>query len=125
MLLRPMSSLEIEYQPEARPATAMLYLKGRAGFRESHELRDVLFRAIDTLGDKNLVVDLEGLDSLDTAAMAVLVEGLVATRDAGPDLFLVGAGESVDFLLAFFISSANILTSSPYSFPVTMLPFTS
>ncbi len=89
------SSLEITLEPDARPASAMLYLRGEASHRESVELREVLFRAIDTLGDKNLVVDLEGLSRLDTAAMAVLVEGLVATRDRGPDMFLVCASESV------------------------------
>ena len=89
------SPLEIAFEPDAMAATAMLYLRGRAGFRESRQLRDALFAAIATLGDKNLVVHLEGLSRLDTAAMAVLVEGLVATRDSGPDVFLVCASESV------------------------------
>ncbi|MFQ5525836.1 MAG: STAS domain-containing protein [Thermoanaerobaculia bacterium] len=89
------SLLEIEFDSDAKPATAMLYLRGEAGYRESAGLRDALFAAIDGLGDKNLVVDLEGLSRLDTAAMSVLVEALVATRDQGPDLFLVCASESV------------------------------
>lgn len=89
------SPLVIELERDAKPASAVLTLTGRASYRESAELREALFGAIDELGDKNLVVDLEGLERLDTAAMAVLVEGLVATRDRGPDLFLVCAGESV------------------------------
>lgn len=95
MLIAMPSNLEIEFDANAKPNTAMLYLRGDAGFRESAELREVLFEAIESLGDKNLVVDLESLDRLDTAAMSVLVEGLVATREGGPDLFLVCASESV------------------------------
>lgn len=90
-----MSFLEIQFEPESKPATAMLSLRGRASYRESDQLRQVLFGAIESLGDKNLVVDLEGLERLDTAAMAVLVEGLMETRDSGPDVFLVCASDSV------------------------------
>ena len=41
---------------------------------------------------------------LDTAAMAVLLEGLIATHGKGPEIFLVGASESVTkvFQLAGF-----------------------
>lgn len=73
----------------------MLHLRGDLSFREAADLRTALFDAIERSGDKNLVVDLRELDRIDTAAMAVLVEGLVATKDRGPDLFLVGPNESV------------------------------
>lgn len=98
------SPLEISFEPDVRAATAMLHLRGRASYRETTALREALFEAIESVGDKNLVVDLQGLGRVDTAAMAVLIEGLVATRDRGPDLFLVGAGESVQrvFHLAGF-----------------------
>ena len=87
--------LAIEFEPNARPTTAMLHLGGEADFRAAAGLREAIFGAIDTAGDKNLVVDLHRLTRVDTAAMAVLVEGLVATKDRGPDVFLVGPNESV------------------------------
>ena len=90
-----MSSLSFEFLPDARPATAMFHLRGRVSYREASELRNALFEAISATGDKNLVVELEEVESLDTAAMAVLVEALQATRDHGPDVYLLCATESV------------------------------
>lgn len=89
------SPLAISFEPEARAATSMLHLGGDLGFREAAELRRALFEAIDATGDRNLVVDLREVNRIDTAAMAVLVEGLLATKDRGPDLFLIGPNESV------------------------------
>jgi anti-anti-sigma factor len=90
-----MSSLEIEFIPDAREATAMLYLRGRAGFKEANELRNALFGAIKVSGDKNLVVELGEMEWMDTTCMSVLVEALMATRDGSPALFLMGPSESV------------------------------
>lgn len=89
------SGFEAEFNPSARPATATLRLRGRADYREAARLRRELFEAIAAAGDKNLVVELDEMDRIDTAAMAVLVEGLVATHDEGPTLFLVSPNESV------------------------------
>jgi len=88
--------LEIEYQPEAVQNTAVLHLRGRASFREAPELRSRLFAAIDTLAEgTRLVVELEEVEQIDTAGMAVLVEGLIATRKRGPDLFFCTPSDSV------------------------------
>ena len=89
------SPLVIEFEPRTRPTTATLRLSGNASFREAAELRRMVFAAIDEAGDGNLVVQLEDVDRIDTAGMAVLLEALKATHDRGPDLYLVGAGESV------------------------------
>ena len=89
------SPLSIAFEPEARAASSMLHLGGELGFREAADLRTALFKAIERSGDKNLVVDLKEVDRIDTAAMAVLIEGLVATKDRGPDVFLVAPNESV------------------------------
>lgn len=90
-----MSSLSIEFEPDAMAATAMFRLHGRASYREAGELRTALFDAITVTGEKNLVVELEDVVSIDTAAMAVLIEALKATHDRGPDMYLVCATESV------------------------------
>lgn len=73
-------------------------------FHEAPELRRRLFEAIAANPDRNLVIELGQVERMDTAAMAVLLEGLLATRSEGPPLFLVGAGESVQkvFRLAGF-----------------------
>ena len=90
-----MSSLEIEFVPDAMEATGKLYLRGRAGFKEAHELRKALFDAIEVSGDKNLVVELGEMEWMDTTCMSVLVEALMATRDGTPAIFLMSPSESV------------------------------
>ena len=88
-------SLEIEFNPDAMAATAVFHLRGRAGYKEAAQLRKELFAAIDLTADKNLVVELDEVESMDTAAMAVLVEALRDTHGLGPDMYLVSATESV------------------------------
>jgi len=89
-------ALTIEYEPDFMAATARLKLRGRAGFREATQLREAVFEAIEaSTGERNLVIELDELSRIDTASMAVLVEGMVATKDRFPDLFLFGASESV------------------------------
>lgn len=90
-----MPTLETHYIDKAKPSTAMLELKGVATYREAPQLREALFGAIAESGDDNLVVTLHEIDQIDTAAMAVLVEGLKATRDSGPSLFLLSPSDSV------------------------------
>jgi len=90
-----MSHLAIEFDPDDREATAALRLSGVASFREAPELRRALFDAISVSKGKNLVVELGGIREMDTAAMAVLVEGCIATRDGEPAVFLMCASESV------------------------------
>jgi anti-anti-sigma factor len=90
-----MSALETEFVPDAREATTMLLLRGRATYQEAPDLRRVLFDAISVSEGKNLVVELDEVKEMDTAAMAVLVEALMATRDGEPTLFLMCPSESV------------------------------
>ena len=95
---------EIDYEPQAGQYTAMLSLQGSVTFREAPELRRQLFEAIEAHPDRNLVVELSKVDRFDTAAMAVLLEGLMMTYENGPALFLVGANDAVTkvFKLAGF-----------------------
>jgi len=83
------------YDPEAGQYTAMLTVSGTVTFREAPELRQSLLKAIEAHPERNLVVELSQVVRFDTAAMAVLLEGLMATHGKGPEIFLVGAGESV------------------------------
>ena len=90
-----MPPLQIEFVPDAMEATALLHLRGRAGYREAPELRRKVFDAISVSADKNLVIELDEVETMDTAALAVLVEALMATRDGSPPIFLMCASDSV------------------------------
>jgi len=86
---------EIVYDAQAGEYTAMLSLEGAVTFREAPELRHRLLEAIEAHPDRNLVVELSRVDRFDTAAMAVLLEGLMMTHERGPEIFLVGANDAV------------------------------
>lgn len=88
------SPLATEFRPEAIADTDVLHLRGRVTYREAPDLRRALFDAIAG-GDGNLVVELRDVETMDTAGMAVLVEGLLATRDRGPKLYFCSPSESV------------------------------
>jgi anti-sigma B factor antagonist len=88
-------TLVTDLEPAARPATAILHLGGRASFREAPELRAAVFQAIEVARDKNLVIDLERVESLDTAAMAVLVEALMETKGSDTTVFLLHPSRAV------------------------------
>jgi anti-anti-sigma factor len=90
-----MSPLQIEFVPDAKEATAMLHLVGRASYREAPELRRAVFDAISVTTDKNLVIELDRVEAMDTAALAVLVEALMVTRDVDPPIFLMCPSDSV------------------------------
>ena len=94
----------VEYDPQAGQYTAMLTVSGAVTHREANELRDRLFDAIKAHPERNLVVELSKVSQFDTAGMAVLLEGLMMTNGIEPEVFLVGASDSVTkvFRLAGF-----------------------
>jgi anti-anti-sigma factor len=87
--------LEVEYHPEALPDTSVLHLRGTASFREAPELRRRLFHALGEHRTDRLVVELAEVEKMDTAAMAVLVEGMISSREDGPELFFCTPSDSV------------------------------
>ena len=95
---------EVRYEPQAGSYTSMLTVDGDVTFHEAPRLRKHLFAAIEAHPERNLVVELSRVDRFDTAAMAVLLEGLLAARETGPVIYLVGASEPVTkvFRLAGF-----------------------
>lgn len=94
----------VDYNPQAGQYTAMLSVSGAVTFRQAPELRRRLLQAIEAHPDRNLVVELSQVTKFDTAAMAVLLEGLMLTTGIEPEVFLVGATDSVTkvFQLAGF-----------------------
>ena len=59
------------------------------------ELRRALIEAIDEHPGRPVVVDLEGVDLLDSTGLGVLIGGLKRAKDAHADLVLVATGHSV------------------------------
>lgn len=94
----------VDYDPRAGQYTAMLTVRGAVTFRQAPELREQLLHAIEAHPERNLVVELSQVTRFDTAAMAVLLESLILTTGIEPEVFLVGASESVTkvFQLAGF-----------------------
>lgn len=88
--------LDIEYRQNVLDDTSALHLTGRATYKEAPELRRRLFEAIaEEPNEGRLVVELADVETMDTAAMAVLVEGLMATRKEGPNIYFCTPSDSV------------------------------
>ncbi len=77
---------------EGRPR--ILSLTGRISYREAARLRATLFEAISP-GGQHVFVDLAEVEAMDTAALAVLVEGMVATEGEKQEIFLCSPSDSV------------------------------
>ena len=59
------------------------------------ELRRALVEAIDEHPGRQLILDLEGVDFIDSAGLGMLVAGLKRAKDRGGDLVLVATGQNV------------------------------
>ncbi|MFQ5526948.1 MAG: STAS domain-containing protein [Thermoanaerobaculia bacterium] len=89
------TELKIEFVAPSRQSPAVLVVGGRATFRQAPALRRSLFEAISTTSQGPLMVDLSEVRRMDTASMAVLVEGIISTRDLAPEVLLCGPTERV------------------------------
>lgn len=72
----------------------VLTAKGRLDFRTADDLRAQLRGILDS-GALHIVVDLSGVDSVDSAGIGALVSGLKAARRGGGDLRLVAPNSAV------------------------------
>ena len=80
---------------ECESGACLLVLRGDIDYTSAPRLRVTLFEALDDVGAGPILVDLSEVATIDTAGMAVLVEGLVASEERGGHLLLCGAGEPV------------------------------
>jgi len=96
-------------------AHVSLALSGRISYVEAPRLREILFEMIYEDGPSDLVVELGALETIDTAAVAVLVEGLVSARSLGQQLLLCEPGDSVRsiFQLAGLLEALNACCRNP------------
>jgi anti-anti-sigma factor len=88
-------ALEISEQPLGNRPGGLLRLRGTATYREAPYLRERLLAAIERADGRPTIADLEGIERVDTVAMAVLVEGLARSLELGGDLYLTAPRESV------------------------------
>jgi anti-sigma B factor antagonist len=79
----------------ARPEPHVLAVQGDLDVEGGPVLRDALIAALEEHPGCRLIVDLEGVDFLDSAGIAVLVGGRERARGAEGDLVLVATGRSV------------------------------
>ena len=69
--------------------------QGELDLESAPELRRALIEAIDEHPGRPLIVDLEGVDFIDSAGLGVLVGGLQRARHREGDLLLVATGQNV------------------------------
>ena len=81
--------LRVEFQDR------VLAVHGELDVEGAPELRRALIEAIDEHPGRTLVIDLEGVDFIDSAGLGVLVGGLKRARDAEGELVLVATGQNV------------------------------
>jgi anti-sigma B factor antagonist len=74
---------------------AVLAVHGELDFDGAPSLRLGLIEAIDESLGRRVVVDLEGVDFIDSAGLGVLVGGLKRAKDGEGELVLVATGQSV------------------------------
>jgi anti-sigma B factor antagonist len=72
-----------------------LAVGGDLDLETSADLRQALLAVIDETEGTRVIVDLEGVDFIDSAGLGVLVGGRERARDADGDLVLVATGRNV------------------------------
>ena len=87
--------LHIVEQALGNRSTGLLKLSGRATYREAPRLRERLFEVLAASSGAPVIADLEKVDHLDTAAMAVLVEAVGRGIEGESDLYLSAASDAV------------------------------
>jgi anti-anti-sigma factor len=81
--------------PESPKRHASLALTGRVGYEDATALRAILFEMIRGDAPHHIVVELGALERIDTAGVAVLVEGLIAARATGQEMLLCEPSSTV------------------------------
>lgn len=77
---------------------AVIRPDGRLNMVAAPELRDTVTRAVQS-GRPRVVVDLSGVDFMDSSGLGALIASLKTARQAGGDLRLAGVGEQVALVL--------------------------
>jgi anti-sigma B factor antagonist len=86
-------NLRVERLPDED--VSLVAVHGELDIESAPELRTALIDVIDERPGQRVVVDLEGVDFIDSAGLGVLLGGRDRARDAGGDLALVATGQGV------------------------------
>ena len=68
--------------------------QGRLNMSVAPQVREELHGLVDS-GNTRIVVDLSGVETMDSSGLGALISGLKAARQAGGDLRIAAAGEQV------------------------------
>jgi len=82
---------QISYEIEPRQGYAVVYLTGSVDMSRSPEARKAILNGLQQYG--NLVVDLSGVEYVDSSGVAVLIEGHQVAQKQGRRFSLVGVSE--------------------------------
>jgi anti-sigma B factor antagonist len=82
------TGMDLGLDTEERNGFAVLAVQGEVDVYTAPQLREQLISLVDD-GKSNIVVNLEGVEFLDSTGLGVLVGGLKRVRSAGGDLSLV------------------------------------
>ena len=105
---------EVQFIQGKLPISKFL-VHGRISYHEAPEFRALLLGEISRTTASALVVELGGVEHIDTAGLAVLVEGLLAGRERGLRILLCQPSESVlqIFRLAGFHDALDTCCTNP------------
>jgi anti-sigma B factor antagonist len=90
-----MTSFQVD---DVRAGVGAIRVHGRLNMVAAPELRDVVAQAVAS-GKTRLVVDLSGVEFMDSSGLGALIGALKTTRQAGGDLRIASPGEQVMMVL--------------------------
>ncbi len=90
-------------------------ISGSIDYENAHELRRGLMRVLESQRPRGMVLEMSGVEDLDTAAAAVLVELLTEGRRRGSKVFLCQPSQSVRnlFRLSGLVDALECCCDSP------------
>ncbi len=100
---------------ESMPDVTSIRIRGRVNRHDGPRLREFLLREIAETPTPKLIFELSGIQEIDTAGAAVLVEALIAAREAGKTVLMCSPSDPVMrmFQLAGFEDVLEHCTANP------------
>lgn len=93
---QPPLNIEVE-QNDGR---AVVHVSGDVDMYNSRKLRETLFDLIQKRKQKKIIVNLDGVPSMDSSGIATLMEGLNEIKKNGGEIILAGVHESLRGVLS-------------------------
>jgi anti-sigma B factor antagonist len=90
--------MHVELEPLRAEAMMIVHVTGALDRFSGPRLKDMLLRAVDA-GTNQLIIDLSGVNSVDSSGLGVLVGTLKRSRQVGGDLRLTGASHKLSTIL--------------------------